>query len=74
MAEALLQLTGFCANVRFKGIQGSNSLIWHAFTFVKQMLKSWSICNRIVPKDWIKLVKGRVWSTMAMEYLVQRRG
>ena len=26
--------------------------------FVKQMLNSWSVCNRIIPKDWIDLVKG----------------
>ena len=25
--------------------------------FVKQMLNSWSICKRIIPKDWIDLVK-----------------
>ena len=25
--------------------------------FVKQMLNSWSVCNRIIPNDWIELVK-----------------
>ena len=26
--------------------------------FVKQMLNSWSVCNNIIPKDWIELAKG----------------
>ena len=26
--------------------------------FVKQILNSWSVCNRIIPKHWIDLVKG----------------
>ena len=26
--------------------------------FVKQILNLWSVCNRIIPKDWIDLVKG----------------
>ena len=26
-------------------------------SFVKQVLNLWSVCNRIIPKDWIDLVK-----------------
>ena len=42
--------------------------------FVKQMLNSWLVCNRIIPKDWIELVKGVLepgpqlqWSTWFRE-------
>ena len=42
--------------------------------FVKQMLNSWSVCNRIIPKDWIELVEGVLgpgpqlqWSTRFRE-------
>ena len=41
---------------------------------VKQMLNSWSVCNRISPKDWIELVKSVLepgpqlqWSTWFRE-------
>ena len=26
--------------------------------FVKEMLNLWSVCNRIIPEDWIELDKG----------------
>ena len=42
--------------------------------FVKQMLNSWSVCNRIFPKGWVDLVKGVLepgqrlqWSTLFKE-------
>ena len=63
-----------CANVRFKEIQEAIVSYGRHSPFVKQMLNSWSIYNRIIPKDWIELVKAVLepgpqlqWSTWFRE-------
>ena len=36
--------------------------------FVKQMLNMWSVCNIIIPNDWIELVKGVLESGSQLQW------
>jgi hypothetical protein len=42
--------------------------------FVKQILNSWAIQNKIIPQDWKDKSNLRTWSAVTAVFMVERRG